>query len=125
MALVIHSRGSSVFRDRLAPTMPAGIRMTTHDRHQLHAIVHGLVQGVSFRYYTQRAALSLSLTGWVRNRADGTVEVMAEGPAAELERLEAFLQVGPPAAEVEQVDVTWQPATGRFDSFEIRHSGLD
>lgn len=99
--------------------------MPAPDIQQLHAIVHGLVQGVSFRYFTQRAALSLALTGWVRNRADGTVEVVAEGPSQQLQRLEAFLQVGPPAAEVEQVEVTWQAPTGRFDTFEVRHTGID
>ncbi|NJL92227.1 MAG: acylphosphatase [Anaerolineae bacterium] len=57
---------------------------------RLHALVHGRVQGVSFRATTQQTAQQLNLTGWVRNRPDGTVEVLAEGPRAALERLLTF-----------------------------------
>lgn len=90
------------------------------DRTRLHAIVRGIVQGVNFRYYTRREAQRLLLTGWVRNRSDGTVEVIAEGPRAQLERLLDFLQSGPPAAHVTGVEANWQPATGEFTAFEIR-----
>ncbi len=90
------------------------------DRTRLHAIVRGIVQGVNFRYATRREAQRLLLTGWVRNRPDGTVEVIAEGPRAQLERLLDFLRSGPPMARVTGVEVTWQPATGEFAAFEIR-----
>ncbi|MBN2469152.1 MAG: acylphosphatase [Anaerolineae bacterium] len=87
----------------------------------LHAIIHGHVQGVSFRYYTTQTARRLGLTGWVRNRPDHTVEVRAEGARHQLEQLHAFLKAGPPAARVTQVDVTWAEATRQLTTFEIRH----
>jgi acylphosphatase len=85
----------------------------------LHAIVHGRVQGVNFRYHTQMQAQALGLNGWVANRADGTVEVLAEGPRAALDQLLAFLRVGPSQAHVERVDVDWPKPTGRFTRFQV------
>lgn len=88
---------------------------------QLRAIVHGHVQGVSFRYYTLARANELSLTGWVANLPDHrSVEVVAEGTRPELEQLLAFLRQGPPAARVIEVEVKWNIASGRFDRFEVR-----
>ena len=89
-------------------------------RERLHAIVDGIVQGVNFRYYTQERARSLRLTGWVRNRADGSVEVLAEGPRASLDQLLEFLRRGPPAASVTEVKEEWQAPTGEFALFDIR-----
>lgn len=88
---------------------------------RLQAVVHGRVQGVSFRYYTQRCATELGLTGYVRNEWDGTVMVVAEGSRQAIQELLAFLQVGPRAAFVTQVDTQWPAATGGFDRFEVRH----
>jgi acylphosphatase len=88
---------------------------------RLHAVVHGRVQGVSFRYYTQRRASELDLVGFVRNQWDGTVEVVAEGQRPEVEELLAFLHVGPRAAFVTQIDVQWPTPTGQFDRFEVRY----
>ena len=90
------------------------------DKRQFHAVVHGRVQGVNFRYYTLQTANQLALTGWVCNRPDRTVEVVAEGPPAALERLLAFLHSGPPSASVSHVEVQWRAAGGQFDRFEIR-----
>lgn len=91
----------------------------THER--LHAIVHGRVQGVSFRYFTQLRAAELKVTGWVRNLPDRTVEVMAEGERPQLEQLLGFLRRGPTGATVTQVDVTWLPASATFAGFNIRY----
>jgi len=88
---------------------------------RLHAIVRGHVQGVYFRAHTRRRAQDLNLRGYVRNRWDGTVEVVAEGPRKALEQLLAFLHVGPPSAWVEGVDVDWGAATGEFWAFEVRY----
>jgi len=88
---------------------------------RLEAIVHGLVQGVNFRYYTRREASRLNLTGWVKNRWDGTVEVVAEGDRNRLEKFLVWLQRGPDAAVVEKVDVHWTEATGEFNLFEVRY----
>jgi len=88
---------------------------------RLRAVVHGRVQGVSFRYYTRREAGSLQLVGYVRNRRDGTVEVVAEGPRAALNRLLSFLRIGPSGAFVTQVDTEWSACQGLFDRFEVRY----
>ena len=87
----------------------------------LHAIVHGRVQGVNFRYYTRLQAQALGVTGWVMNRPDGTVEVTAEGPRPALDQLLAFLEHGPSHAEVTRVDAEWRPPGRRFSEFRIIH----
>jgi len=88
---------------------------------RLHAVVHGRVQGVSFRYYAARKARSLGLTGWVANRADGSVETVGEGRRAELEEFNSFLHQGPPAAAVEKVVARWESATGEYGDFGVRY----
>ncbi len=99
--------------------------MSAGNQAQLRAVVHGRVQGVSFRYYTVQEALRLGITGWVQNRPDGAVEVCAEGSRRQLEDFWAFLRRGSPAASVRQVDIQWQPASGAFTSFTIRYAGKD
>ncbi len=84
------------------------------------AIVTGLVQGVNFRWFTQRRASELGLVGHVRNRSDGSVELVAEGPRDALERLLDAVRVGPASAVVENVQVDWDAPTGEFHRFEIR-----
>jgi acylphosphatase len=74
-----------------------------------HLIVHGIVQGVSFRESTRREAARLGVDGWVRNRPDGTVEVAVQGPRPEVERLIAFCQHGPRLAQVDRVETRWEP----------------
>jgi acylphosphatase len=93
---------------------------TLSDENQsLHAIVHGRVQGVSFRYYATAHANELGLTGWVRNLPDGTVEVMAEGSRERLDQLLQFLQTGPTGARVSTVETSWQTASGHYNDFSI------
>jgi acylphosphatase len=91
----------------------------TDSPQRLHAIVRGVVQGVNFRYYTQQRAQRLGLQGWARNVADGSVEVVAEGPRAALDELLTFLQRGPRSAQVDEVSANWAPASGQFRQFEI------
>ncbi|MBV8730203.1 MAG: acylphosphatase [Acidobacteriia bacterium] len=67
-------------------------------------IIRGRVQGVGFRYFAQRAASGLGLTGYVRNLDDGSVEAYAAGPPDELSRFAALLQSGPRCALVHSVD---------------------
>jgi acylphosphatase len=88
---------------------------------QLHAIIHGRVQGVSFRYYTQEQAERLKLTGWVRNLRDGTVETTAVGPREALDTFLKWLHQGPSGARVTGVDVDWTDFPQTFDTFEIRY----
>lgn len=88
---------------------------------RVHAIVHGYVQGVNFRYYTTRTARRLGLAGWVANRRDGTVETIAEGKRSDLEDFVDFLHRGSPAARVEDVDREWESPTGEFEGFRVRY----
>ena len=86
---------------------------------RLHAIVSGRVQGVGFRYFTQREADALGLAGWVANRADRSVEVVAEGPRDTLDRLLLALRRGPTSSHVTAVQHDFLPATREFDAFSI------
>ena len=70
----------------------------------LHVLVRGRVQGVGFRWYVREVARDLGLAGWVRNRPDGTVEVVADGERRMLERLREMLREGPDGAAVSSVD---------------------
>lgn len=88
---------------------------------RLHALVSGRVQMVMFRDFTQRKATGLRLTGQVRNLPDGTVEVIAEGPRENLERLIEKLHRGSFLSHVETVAITWQQATGEFEKFSIAY----
>ena len=92
----------------------------TSERERLDATVKGNVQGVGFRWFAQRTASKLGLTGWTSNQADGSVRVVAEGSAAELEDLERRLKDGPSGAHVRSVEAARSPATGEFSSFTIR-----
>lgn len=87
---------------------------------RLCVTVRGHVQGVGFRYSVLRKARGLALYGWVANRDDGAVVVVAEGPRATLEILLAYVQIGPPGAAVRSVDVDWQSALGEFQEFDVR-----
>jgi acylphosphatase len=82
--------------------------------------VRGLVQGVNFRWFTQRRASSLDLTGFVRNMPDGSVQVTVEGERAVIEQLLDALRVGPSSAVVENLHVEWHAPSGEFDRFEVR-----
>jgi acylphosphatase len=86
---------------------------------RVHLWISGLVQGVSFRYYTRQQANRLGLTGWVRNLSDGRVEVVAEGEDALLQDLVAWCHHGPPSAEVTELEVHWEPYQGNFSQFGI------
>jgi len=85
----------------------------------VRATVRGRVQGVFFREATRARALALGALGWVRNAADGSVVVHAEGPEAAVEALIAFLREGPPAASVEEVEVARLEPEGH-EQFAIR-----
>jgi acylphosphatase len=88
---------------------------------RLEAIVHGRVQGVGFRAWVVKQARSLSVTGYVRNLPDRRqVEVVAEGPDADLDRLVDALHKGPWIARVERVVGDRFPARGECEGFEIR-----
>ena len=87
---------------------------------RLHMVISGRVQGVFFRGATLDEAFALGLTGWVRNRPDRKVEIVAEGKRRNLEMLQAWAQQGPSSARVENVDAEWAEYTGAFSGFRIR-----
>lgn len=89
---------------------------------RVQLIVRGRVQGVFFRASTQREAKRLGLTGWVRNRNDGAVEMCVEGDEDDLKDIIAWAHRGPTAARVEKVDVRWRAWEGHFSDFRIVES---
>ena len=72
-------------------------------RHAIRLSIQGRVQGVGYRWWAMEAARRLGLDGWVRNRRDGSVELLAIGPEAAVEQLVAACRHGPPSAQVSQV----------------------
>jgi acylphosphatase len=89
-------------------------------KQRLEAVVRGYVQGVGFRAYALRQARALGLTGWVRNDVDGSVHVVAEGDRRDLIALADRLGEGPSEAEVQDVELSWQPYSAGFRNFEVR-----
>ena len=87
---------------------------------RLHMVIKGRVQGVGFRYSAYRQAQSLGLTGWVRNRSDGTVEAEFEGARGALDSMLAWAKEGPPLARVSSVETTWFDTATGYGDIEIR-----
>ena len=85
-----------------------------------HIFVSGMVQGVFFRYETKAKAYELGVYGWVRNLRDGRVEAVIEGEKDAVEKLVDFCHVGPPGADVAQLDLKWENPTGEYKDFTIR-----
>lgn len=103
------------------PGAPDSPGAATHSaRVRLDVSVRGRVQGVGYRYFAVRRGMELGLDGWVANEPDGSVHGIAEGSRGALEAFLADLEVGPPAAIVERVRVTWGPARGGLGPFSIR-----
>lgn len=93
--------------------MPARIRA--------HIFISGLVQGISFRYYTREKAKQLGLTGWVKNLSNGRVEAVFEGEKEKIEQMIDWVKQGPDLAQVKEVEVQWQEYENEFSDFEIRY----
>ncbi len=89
---------------------------------RMHAYVHGMVQGVGFRFFVFQFGVNFGLQGWVRNRFNGQVEVLAEGPQSVLDAFLEKLKEGPQMAQVERVDVEWYPPSGDLPPFTILDS---
>lgn len=87
---------------------------------QVRLQITGRVQGVGYRYATTREATRLGLGGWVRNTADGAVELLAVGELAVLQRLIEWCRRGPPGAHVAAVDVRWDTPAEEWRDFQIR-----
>jgi acylphosphatase len=84
-------------------------------------LVSGRVQGVLFRARTIQKAVRQSVNGWVRNLPDGRAEAVFEGEKEAVDMMVDFCREGPRGAMVLGVDVKWEPFTGEFKDFKIRH----
>jgi|UniRef100_A0A7C4YFQ5 acylphosphatase len=87
---------------------------------RINAIVKGYVQGVGYRFFTERKAKEYGITGWVKNLRDGNVQVVAEGERSIIEEFIKDLKVGPHSASVTDIEIKWEKYTGEFKDFEVR-----
>ena len=90
-------------------------------RRRVHAVVHGLVQGVYFRHYTNLKAQELGLDGWVRNLPDGTVETVLEGDAETVARMIDWLHRGSPQSQVSEVSCSDEEPGIDTSGFIVRY----
>ncbi len=88
-------------------------------RVRAHVFISGYVQGVNFRASTRREAETRGVAGWVSNVPDGRVEALFEGEASDVQRMVDWCRHGPARAQVDRVEVNWEPYTGEFDSFDV------
>lgn len=86
-----------------------------------HFVVKGRVQGVCYRMYACEEARRLGVVGWVRNTADGSVEIVAEGDEDAVAEFFGWCRHGPSYAHVTQIKEEYSNATGEFDSFTITY----
>ena len=84
-------------------------------------IVQGIVQGVSYRFFTVDMAKQYNIRGYCRNLPDGNVEVIAEGNESMVNEFIKQLKIGPSAAHVTGIDVKWDNTDSGFDNFEIKY----
>ena len=87
---------------------------------RIHLTISGRVQGVYFRQSTRLKAQQLGVSGWVRNRANGTVELVAEGPIESLDRLADWCKSGPEMACVERIERVDELSAGIPEGFDVR-----
>jgi acylphosphatase len=93
------------------------------EKGRVRVIIEGRVQGVFFRYSACQQAEKLGVNGWVMNRPDGNVELVAEGAKEAIDALIGWCHHGPPGARVTNVKVIDEPYKGEFKYFDVRHSG--
>lgn len=88
----------------------------------VHLRIEGRVQGVGYRAFVEREAARLGLSGWVRNRHDGSVEAVLQGAPAAVDAMIGLCRSGPPASRVERVEIVGE-GVGAFDGFDVRPTG--
>jgi acylphosphatase len=96
--------------------------MSEPETTRIQARIHGRVQGVGYRYFVKECADRTNLYGWVRNRFDGTVELIAEGDKSDLLYFINLLYKGPLHSNVSEVNVDWKSPTKEYTYFSIRRS---
>jgi acylphosphatase len=103
-----------------APTSTSAPSAIQTVQRRIHVFISGRVQGVGFRAFTQEQAQRLKLIGFVRNLDDGRVEMVAEGPATDIEKLIVEVKHGPPSARVDKLDCTDEKPRGDYKGFSIK-----
>ncbi len=89
---------------------------------RLELIAYGKVQGIGFRTYILIKGRELGVNGYVRNKSNNTIEVVAEGSEKNLMKLKNFVESGYFPARIEKVHAYWSPATREFNNFEIKYT---
>ena len=87
---------------------------------QAHIFAHGRVQGVSFRYYVRKRAAALALKGYVRNLADGRVEILARGSLENLGKFVTYVRNNPGLSHVFRLDINWEEPLSDLEGFHIK-----
>lgn len=90
------------------------------DQVRVRLTIEGRVQGVFFRISTLEEAVRRGLKGWVRNCADGSVEVVVEGQRKKVEDMMQWCGHGPPGAHVHNVHIQWEEYKGEIENFRIK-----
>jgi acylphosphatase len=88
---------------------------------QAHILVSGMVQGVGYRFFVQRLAKRMGLTGWVKNLFSGEVEILVEGPRGLIESFIKDLRTGHPYATIRNIQVEWGGRSGKYTGFDITY----
>jgi acylphosphatase len=87
---------------------------------RVKVIVKGIVQGVNFRYYSQRQAAKFNVSGWVKNLPDGSVAAVFEGDEQDVEAMVQWCRRGPPSAHVTELIAQPEEYRGEFSSFSVK-----
>jgi acylphosphatase len=87
---------------------------------RVKVIVKGIVQGVNFRYYSQRQAAKFNISGWVKNLPDGSVAAVFEGDEQDVEAMVQWCRRGPPSAHVTELIAQPEEYRGEFSSFSVK-----
>ncbi len=86
-----------------------------------HVIIYGRVQGVCFRMETQRAAKNIGVSGWVKNRFDGTVEAVFEGDKKQVDQIIEWCRKGPSLSVVSNLEIAWESFAEEFKDFDVTY----
>lgn len=86
---------------------------------QVHIFARGRVQGVSFRYHVLKRAIALALDGYVRNLADGRVEILAQGSRENLDKLIDYMRSNPGLSYIVKLNINWEEPLSNLEGFRI------
>ena len=105
--------------------MNDGVRSELMGLTRLRIKVYGVVQGVGFRSFVKRIADELNINGYVMNKEDGSVEILAEGEKKNIDVFLDYVSKGPPGSVVENVIIEYEEPKGNLKGFRIRYASWD